>query len=399
MDMKVLAGKRGRQRGAALILFVAGMIVIIGMAGLALDLGHAYLNKTRLQNVLDAAALSGAKALDATHDAVQAADAALATFNMQLNGELKDAGLVPVIQFSDTLVPFIPGGSDPKYVRVKVATFPMTVWFARVLPGIGATQTIGGSAVAGPSPPLGTEPGSEVCDIAPMVACADPTDTDCSDGSCYGYQMNAETETVLKTGSHDDWDVGPGNFQLVTLDCGTGGACVRQNMAGGYGGCVEPSGNVTTEPGNTVGPVAQGLNTRFGIYHGPVTADQYPPDVLVTPLTEDPDYWWDKYQEELQTKLPNEYDFPGGVPERRVIAIPFGNCTGTTNGRGTVEVLGLGCFFLTQPAEQNGFQRIYGQFIGSCNAEGQIAEDPEPNPGGAILYKIILYKDPDSGDS
>ncbi len=395
MDMKALMGNRGRQRGAALILFVVGMVVIVGMAGLALDLGHAYLNKTRLQNVLDASALSGAKVLDETHDTDQATAAAQTTFTMQLSGELKDAGLVPVIQFSDTLVPFDPNYTNPRYVRVKVVTFPMTVWFAQVLPGIGTTQTIGGSAVAGPSPPLGTAPGSEVCDIAPMVACADPTDTDCSDGSCYGYQMNAETETVLKTGSHDDWDVGPGNFQLITLDCGTGGACVRQNMAGGYGGCVEPSGNVTTEPGNTVGPVAQGLNTRFGIYNGPVSPDQYPPDVITTYGL---DFWWSDYETRLNQGA-SAYNHPEGVPERRVIAMPLGNCTGTTNGRGTVEVLGLGCFFLTQPAEQNGFQRVYGQFIGDCKAEGQIAEDPEPNPGGAVLYKIQLYKDPDSGDS
>ena len=49
-----------KQQGAVLILVVAAMVAMLGMAGLALDGGHAMLNKTRLQNTVDAAALSGA---------------------------------------------------------------------------------------------------------------------------------------------------------------------------------------------------------------------------------------------------------------------------------------------------------------------------------------------------
>ena len=45
------------QRGAVMVIVVAGLVAIIGMAGLALDLAHAYTNKTQLQNALDAAAL------------------------------------------------------------------------------------------------------------------------------------------------------------------------------------------------------------------------------------------------------------------------------------------------------------------------------------------------------
>jgi Flp pilus assembly protein TadG len=50
-----------KQRGAAMVLIVAGMVALIGIAGLALDSAHGMLNKTRLQNTVDAAALGAAK--------------------------------------------------------------------------------------------------------------------------------------------------------------------------------------------------------------------------------------------------------------------------------------------------------------------------------------------------
>jgi Flp pilus assembly protein TadG len=55
-----------KQKGVVGILVVVGLVALLAMAGLALDSGHAMLNKTRLQNAVDAAALSGAKELDLT---------------------------------------------------------------------------------------------------------------------------------------------------------------------------------------------------------------------------------------------------------------------------------------------------------------------------------------------
>ena len=47
----------GRQTGAALIMVAVGLIAILAVAGLALDGGHVMLNKSRLQNAVDAAAI------------------------------------------------------------------------------------------------------------------------------------------------------------------------------------------------------------------------------------------------------------------------------------------------------------------------------------------------------
>jgi hypothetical protein len=392
-----------RQRGAVMVLVVAGIIAIIGMAGLALDLSNAYLNKTHLQNALDATALSTAKTLNEGADVTTSEAAGRATYASYLTGQLGSANPDLTFEFSETLQPFTPGAVEPdaKYVRVRVNSLPLAVTFASIFPGIGSTEAIAGSAVAGASPPLGTGENGEICDIAPMLVCGDPGDTDCSDGDCYGYTMNEESETVLKTNAEGstDWEIGPGNFQLIELDCGPGGDCVRQELAGGYSACLSTD-TVTTKPGNTVGPVAQGFNTRFGLYQGGMSSDDGPPDVTTT---HDPGYWYNQYMSD-SAAAPYNYtpieDGGIGVRNRRVMAIVFGDCSTTVEGRGEVPVLGLGCFFMTKPTSHSGnTQYVYGQFVEECEASGTIAEDP-PGPGnGPGTYKIILYKDPNSRDS
>jgi hypothetical protein len=394
-----------RERGIVLVLYAIGMVAIVGVAGLALDMGHAFLNKTRLQNALDAGALSGARTLSKNLGVVEAQTSALATFNQHLTGELGAASppLAPTVEFSATLVPFVPGAgdTDARFIRLRVPSFTMTIWLARVVPGVGDSLTLGGSAVAGPLP-LGSPPDGEVCDLAPFVVCAGAApgggfDTDCSDGACYGYTLSDTSEIVLKTGSASGgWEVGPGNYQLIQLNCGPGANCVRDNLAGKYPGCANLGDNVTTKPGNNVGPVAQGFNTRFGIYQGGMSAAEYPPDAVTH---SDSSFWYNDYLDRLRD---GPYDYTpveqggDGVPMRRVLAVVFGDCSSTTNGQGDVPVLGVGCYFMTRPAEQNGQQRVYGQLVDECRMSGDVAEDPAPGSGGII---IVLYKDPDSGDS
>lgn len=395
-----------KQRGAAIVVIAASLVVLVGVTGLALDLGHAYLNLSRLQSAVDATALSAAKTLNDTQDTVRAQDDGQDTFQNFLVGEMGSAGLNPVYQFSDNYFPFVPGGANPSYVRVQVSNFSMPVWLARVLPGVGNTQTVGTSAVAGPSPPLGTGPNGQVCDLAPMVVCSTADingnyDTNCDDSHCYGYDMGYEVEVELKThsGSSNDWDVGAGNFQLIQLGCGPGANCLRDALAGGATQCVINENTVTTKPGNNVGPVAQGFNTRFGMYQGAgMNMTDYPPDtVTYNQPDNEPGFWHSDYESYMRDGHLDYDPIPDGmgVPQRRIMAVPFANCTGTANGQGEVDILGFGCFFMTRPASHQGnTQSLYGQFIEKCAASGQNAEITGGPAGGTILYKIILYKDP-----
>ena len=419
------ASNRRRQRGAALPLVIASLLAMLVMAGLSLDVSHTLTNKSRLQSTVDAAALAAAKAYDQTPDIIAANGTALTIFGMNANGagnhELDDAfdgGEIDItIQWSETLDPFVSTGIGP-YVRVIATGFSISSSFS-VLLGIDAIDMTS-SAVAGPSPTINT-----ACNVAPMVACA----LDSDDPDLWGF--TAGKLEVLKSPSGSDSAVGPGNFQLIRLDC-PGGDCVRENIAGGWDGCISGSETVETEPGNTVGPTAQGLNTRFGQYDGAMSPDMYPPDVVTTgqssPITHesvikdcdnDPetpdvpcdefsqgdnvnissellDYGWSKYQDDVRYGRYTDPP-PTGVFERRVLAIPVARCDGESSGQTTLEVLGFGCYFLLQPVEQKGNEAsIYGQFIQGCTAAGA----PGPAPvAGSDPYIIQLYKDPASGDS
>jgi hypothetical protein len=124
---------------------------------------------------------------------------------------------------------------------------------------------------------------------------------------------------------------------------------------------------IETEPGNTIGPVVQGFNTRFGSYSGPMNGMQstYPPDVVVRqpvpplaydrttdtitqsgqPITDGSqiNFNYDNYTARVEGE---QYDFQpapngNGAFQRREVAVAIGNCDGTTNGQGEVPLLGL----------------------------------------------------------
>ena len=401
---------RIRQKGVVLPLVAIGLLAMVAVAGLALDSSHALANKTRLQNTVDAAALAAAKAYDQSADIVIGDAAAFSLFglnadaagNQELNAAYDSGEINIVIQWSETLNPFVSVGIGP-YVRVIATDFALDATLSSVL---GVTKIdIAATAVAGPSPSI-----NSACNIAPMVVCA----KDADDPDLYGFEKNGLE--VLKSAAPAGSPIGGGNFQLIRIDC-PGGACVRDNLAGSYGGCVGEGTAVETEPGNTVGPTVQGLNTRFGVYSGPVSPEDYPPDVVVTqpnpPLSYDDangqvmqngaavnnqtiDYGWDQYAANVTNNY-LDYPPPVGVYERRVMALPIARCDGASSGQSTLEVVGFGCYFMLQQVKQKGNEaEIFGQFLEGCTAGGT----PGPQPAsGPTPYIIQLYKDPDSQDS
>lgn len=364
-----------RQRGISLILFVVGSVALIAMAGLALDIGYAYLTKTRLQNALDASALDGAQTLNTTFSASMATADALATFGANM-GALA-IGITPTVQTSATLSPFVAGSLNPRFVRVRVSTMPVTMRLLVVL-GIG-TFNVGGTAVAGPKPE------GQVCSVLPVMVCGQNNgDTDCSDGDCYGLGGPGQPKFEITYGNTS---IGPGNYGYFQLNC-AGGNCLRTAMAGGDGGtCIKPGQNITSEPGNATGPADQGFNTRFGIYHGGMSAATYPPDTV---SAYNPVILWATYQILQSNK--NTWDHVNGVPGRRVTAAPIIDCSTPINGSKSVPILGIACFFLTQPISGPS-DPIWAQLVPSCEQPGT----SPPNPGSLNQpFHIVLYQDPDS---
>ena len=80
------SGSHNRQRGVAMPLVVIAMVAMLAIAGLALDSSHAFVNKTRLQNTADAAALAAAKVYDQTADTIPSTAAANSVFGLNTDG-------------------------------------------------------------------------------------------------------------------------------------------------------------------------------------------------------------------------------------------------------------------------------------------------------------------------
>lgn len=389
------------QQGAILPLVAVSLLAILGMAALALDMSHAHLEKTRLQNSLDAAALSAAKVLDQTDNTLVAEMAGRDTFagnlaepgNTALGEALAGGSLTLAVEFSSTLNPFVSATVPARYVRVRAEGYDVENWFAPLF-GFNRTE-IPGTAVAGPSPTLGN-----VCNVAPMMVCGtDPSSAPA--GTTYGYSRG-DVE-MLKIGAGDTSSVGNGNFYLVRLDGSAGGADVRDAAAGKYDSCLSTGEAIETEPGNTVGPFAQGINTRVGVYNGPVSAEDYPPDWFTdhdsyTETDYDngvaPGYDLDWYLSQMANVNPAAP--PSGVPGRRILAVPVGDCNGLANGQSSVDLLGFACFYMITEMTQTGQSVFFGQFKDDCGGKGVPGPDPMTGPGPRIIQ---LYKDPDTLDS
>lgn len=427
-----------RQRGAVIVLVVIALASILLMAALVLDGGHMLVNKSRLQNAVDAAALSGAKTLSQVMGSGNASsltrDAALDTLarnaNADGNGELATAigtaggvGAFAVVELAGNVEgPFVyPGPVDARFVRVRVENYSLSRFFWSFAQAFGAgnlgDKAVAAIATAGPSQ---TAP----CNLAPLMVCGDPNQYDPGNGMFWGYRFG-DLE-VLKSAAGNAPAIGPGNFQLIRLGDNTGAADIRDALCQGVDQCLTSGEPVKTEPGNTVGPVAQGLNTRFGVYDGPVSAAACPPDLVTSFSTPRMTYNEPNVVHQNQLVQSSDGDLytantalldyndwrqsiancPGGceangVFERRVLKIVVGNCDGASGGQTSVPVLGYGCFFLVQTVSQQGNQaQIFGQFVTDCAGDsvpGPVLDDVGPKI--IQLYKTYITPTTPSPDS
>jgi hypothetical protein len=408
------------------------MLAILAMAGLAIDMSHAMLNKSRLQSTVDAAALSGAKVLHETGAMTLARAAALEVFTDNAtadgNGEMAaavDVGAVTV-EFASQLTPFSADGSPP-FIRVTIEDFSMDAFLIQIL-GFG-DKRVSASAVSGPSPVMD----NTVCDLTPFIVCEYPEAAE--DDPFWGYIEN--DVNVLKASSKSDTNtIGGGNFFLAALDDETGGSTLADNAAGAYEGCRTVGNEILTEPGNKRGPAAA-TNQRIGCPSngncGPgVIKDKYLPDLVTqqpdpplvsvddtlkvysgTPKADDSnligdgawgavdrglgaaalDFNYADY-ERLTGEATPTADAAAG---RRNLTVIVADCSEKNEGRDLLPIVGFACYFMLQEIAKGGNEdELFGQFVGNCEGSGVISPIPGDGPGPT---KIILYKDTDSIDS
>ena len=393
-----------KQRGVVAVLVTVALPVLLLIMGLALDFGHVFVNKTRLQNALDATALSAAIYVnrDVAKDTTEATSKAKDTFtkfiaasgNTELS-RLNEGSLV--FDYSKTLKPwgtFNPATDAFAFVRVKSTNMlNVTPLLIRILNQFSNPMPVPAIATAGPV--------GQNCSLVPFVMCAMMTpslDRNCNDDTikldnsgnsvlgtdgikdCYGYnigQIRSLTQAPVCEGNANKDPVEcatsleSGNFNLLNLDGSQGGKDIRDILQGTTNTCLQGN-TLDTKPGWTWGNVSKGIDDRFDS------------DTNRTIYTVPPSAY-------------TQYQTSGLGNYRRVMSAPIGDCTGLQKGSSTISKVGAGCVFLTNHSINAGKNKyVMTEFIGSCQQNGAW------NPDNAVLngpYKIVLFKSPGSGDS
>lgn len=389
--MERLSFHRTRQGGAVAIIAALALPILIGFAGLALDLGHMYIEKTELQNATDACALAASRELTCDPAAGPCPSSYLeAAVNSGLtvarrnridfqSNQISDAQIsASDIKFSLTLAPnsayLDKDAADPasKYVMCTARQTGIIPWFMRIL-GIGE-QSVSAQAVA-------TLVAAQSSCAIPLGVCASSTATSSNPyaGLKVGDWLTSKRNTSA-TGSFDWIDFSPS----PSAGGGSpGGTRELANLLTGTGQCDLPPKGPAICPQNTPTPGCVGeqgnknalgmaWNTRFGLYKGSYNAGNAAPDY--TGYTYTPTSWTSKtdafsnFQTARQSFTPFQGKAAAGIPDnqlqgytittdlttvgadRRVAVAPLVDCSswgGTTPQ--TVPILGYACVLLLHP--------------------------------------------------
>ena len=154
------SAKRKRERGVILAITAIGMTAFIMAVGMAVDISHMYTVATELQSAADAAALSGASALDGSAAGVtKAVDRAVAVMNKYDVNKTSVTISRSDVRFAANISSFDNGGtgvsessanSSPaniRFLKVTIPDKPVGVFLTRKV--LSSSVNISKSAVAG----------------------------------------------------------------------------------------------------------------------------------------------------------------------------------------------------------------------------------------------------------
>lgn len=263
-----------RQQGAVAVIFAIVITAMIGMAGLALDLGQLYVAKTELQNAADACALSSAQSLSGSDGKQLQISQAAGLTTAQRHRVLFQSRTVATdadgsIEFAATLGGPWYHSSDlavsnattltMRYARCTLVQNNIPTWLIQtlnVLPGINiGMQSMSASAVAR------LQPSQTTCAM-PVAVCK------ANLGAKGSWLEGAVSASGALTGS----------FMWADLSPPQGGAAELAANLTGAGQCqLPPAGSPVGQAGN-VASLANEYNSRFGIYQGNVRSTEAQPD-------------------------------------------------------------------------------------------------------------------------
>ena len=322
-----LAGKRPDERGVSIVIVAVGMVIVLGIAGLGVDLASLYVGRTQAQRAADAAALAGAQAL-VTAGCTSSGGSTISSY-CQLLAQQKAkavgnrnliAGVSPGIEDSDITFPST-STTDPQ-IQVVAArdtnhNNPMPTFFVKIF-GIDSAN-VSATAKAEAFNPSGTTANVGAQCLKPWLLPNCDQDHPGSNPNCPGndYYINPTSgaiqnpglapsgvqgqQIIIKPGDPTSGaTASAGKFWPVFLPAGSVAtdcpACASQNTGGGgaasgamYRQNIEccnhntiTCGANTVQPitGNMVGPTEQGVDCLIhegGTKPNPIGMDIFDP--------------------------------------------------------------------------------------------------------------------------
>jgi hypothetical protein len=383
---------RHQQHGAVAILVGLSMVVLVGFAGLALDGGRLYVNKTELQNAADACALAASRELTGAPNIplgnfpiAENIGRTVATLNQVGFQNAAIAGADVTVQFGTSLasggtwVNAATAGAGSLYVRCTIQETGITPWFMQVL-GIG-DQTVRALATATMAPTVAP------CTAIPLGMCA-PVSTP-------PYSL---VPGQWYSGGFNNQDSLTGSFNWIDFTPPQGGAQELSDALEGSGACTVPLGAQVGQSG-AIQSLRRAWNTRFGIYH-----PNYNPNAANAPVPDRSGYSYRPLNWPSQANAVANFigvrrpaNAPYGTPgaqngnaitglsvqnnntvlqpqalatrgaDRRFVIAPLVNCAGWA-GSQTVPVLDWACVFMLHPMDNDSSLMLYLEYVGLVSA-------------------------------
>ncbi|HQT96508.1 MAG: pilus assembly protein TadG-related protein [Desulfobacteria bacterium] len=361
-------------RGQVLLIFVAALLALLGVAALGIDVGYMYTVRHELQRCTDAGALAGASAFfdgSWSDSAIRAlADVrarAYASRDRVATSTLGDSGQVTV--------------GFPAVERVRVdASRNVPLFFSRIF--LGPTRTITAYSVAEASvvdtnvkglKPWGIPYPWEDTNGNDLFDPGETVHRDCPEGVpdpsrhfCPGtrviLKIGTPQNSSRNTSTLPSLQQEPGHFFALDFD-GSGASGYRQAIEGESAFPVSLGDSIALEPGNMVGPTVHGAGTL---------------------LDADPTSQWN-----AAAALPEGDLFHAGdgswMNSPRVIRIPiYDPEVALSNGKTSMVVAGFAGFWIESIEHHQG--TVIGRYI-PMRAFGQAG--PAPGPAAGPVLKTL----------
>ena len=380
--MKPSSIKRNRRRrGFSLVTLTLSLSVLLGMLGVAFDLGRMYIVKSELQSFVDSSALGSVIKLDGTGTGLQLAHSTAVQGplgsaipngwhfdTLQVTGATDTYSTSFSGTYSSYAIASIASANHYRFVKL-LATVNVPLYFLQVVPGLPSSQPVSASAIAGQSATTATFTSGGLAPFSPDAH--NPADTQ-------NFGLTPDVQYTLKWGNGNsttcagDLGFNPGNAPsahgFIDLGQGNGNSSLRGVIT--YGGYP----NANSSPNHvSIGDRIGGVPGNRGTSIFSATAERSNQDPDQTSLT------WENYKAS------------GTGNGRRIITVPI-NDPALASGNGsnrTIDVIGFANFLLDPGAIISGSSGpLCATYIGPAAVNGWASAGSD----GTVVYRNVLFQ-------